>query len=54
VTPDVEKNGFGYVSPDRLRSTVNFINQNIDVPGEKLTAEQIFRSGYLPDPPIRP
>jgi hypothetical protein len=24
------------------------------VPGEKLNAEQIFRSGYLPDPPIRP
>jgi NitT/TauT family transport system substrate-binding protein len=54
VTPDVEKNGFGHVSPDRLRRTVNFINQNIDVPGEKLTAEQIFRPGYLPDPPIRP
>jgi NitT/TauT family transport system substrate-binding protein len=54
VTPDVEKNGFGYVSLDRLRNAVNFINTNIDVPGEKLNAEQIFRPGYLPDPPIRP
>ena len=54
VTPDVEQNGFGYVSPDRLRNTVNFINTNIEVPGEKLTAEQIFRPGYLPSPPIRP
>jgi NitT/TauT family transport system substrate-binding protein len=54
ITPDVEQNGFGTVSPERLRNTVNFINQNIEVPGDKLTAEQIFRAGYLPQTPIRP
>jgi hypothetical protein len=24
------------------------------VPGEKLTAEQIYRAGYLPEVPIKP
>ena len=42
ITPDVEKNGFGYVSMDRMKNTVDFINKNIEVSGDKLTAEQIF------------
>ena len=49
VTPDVEKNGFGYVSVDRMKNTVDFINKNIEVSGDKLTAEQIYRPGYLPE-----
>jgi NitT/TauT family transport system substrate-binding protein len=54
VTPDVEKNGFGYVSVDRMKNTVDFINKNIEVSGDKLTAEQIYRPGYLPETPIKP
>jgi len=54
ITPDVEKNGFGYVSPERMRNTVDFINKNIEVSGDKLTAEQIYRPGYLPETPIKP
>src|SRR5438309_2414461 len=54
VTPDVEAHGFGYVSPERMKNTVDFINKNIEVPGERLTAEQIFRAGYLPEVPIKP
>jgi NitT/TauT family transport system substrate-binding protein len=54
ITPDVEKNGFGYVSPERMKNTVDFINKNIEVPGDKLTAEQIYRPGYLPETPIKP
>jgi NitT/TauT family transport system substrate-binding protein len=54
VTPDVETHGFGYVSPERMKNTVDFINKNIEVPGEKLSAEQIFRAGYLPEVPIKP
>jgi NitT/TauT family transport system substrate-binding protein len=54
VTPDVEKNGFGYISTDRMKNTVDFINNNIEVPGDRLTAEQIYRAGYLPAVPIKP
>ncbi|HEY1365265.1 MAG TPA: ABC transporter substrate-binding protein [Xanthobacteraceae bacterium] len=54
VTPDVEKNGFGWVALERMKSTVDFINKNLEVPGEKLSAEKIFRPGYLPETPIRP
>src|SRR5258708_3199505 len=54
ITPDVEKNGFGYISTDRMKNTVDFINNNIEVSGDKLTAEQIYRPGYLPDVAIKP
>ena len=54
ITPDVEKNGFGYISPERMKNTVDFINKNIEVSGDKLTAEQIYRPGYLPETPIKP
>ena len=45
ITPDVQKNGFGYISLERMKNTVDFINKNIEVPGEKLTAEQIYSPG---------
>jgi NitT/TauT family transport system substrate-binding protein len=54
ITPEVEKNGLGTMTLDRMKTTVDFINKNIDVPGEKLTAEQIYAPGYLPEKPITP
>jgi len=54
ITPEVEKNGFGTVTLERMKSTVDFINKNIDIAGEKLTAEQIYRPGFLPTEPILP
>jgi NitT/TauT family transport system substrate-binding protein len=54
ITPEVEKNGLGYITLDRMKKTVDFINKNIDVPGQKLTAEQIFVPGFLPEKPILP
>jgi NitT/TauT family transport system substrate-binding protein len=54
ITPEVEKNGYGSMTLDRMKNTVDFINKNIDVPGEKLTAEQIYAPGYLPVKPITP
>jgi NitT/TauT family transport system substrate-binding protein len=54
ITLDVDKNGFGYIATDRMKNTVDFINNNIEVSGDKLTAEQIYRPGYLPDVAIKP
>jgi NitT/TauT family transport system substrate-binding protein len=54
VVPDTEKNGLGAMNRDKMRRTVDFINNNVDVAGRKLTVEDIYREGYLPQPPIRP
>ncbi len=54
ITPEVEKNGLGSMTLERMKNTVDFINKNIEVPGEKLTAEQIYAPGYLPEKPITP
>jgi NitT/TauT family transport system substrate-binding protein len=54
ITPEVRQNGFGYVTRERMKNTVDFINKNVEVPGEKLSAEQIFVPGYLPEKPILP
>lgn len=54
ITPEVEKSGFGIVSLDKMKKTVDFMNNNVDIPGEKLTAEQIYRPGFLPEKPVLP
>src|SRR5262249_709790 len=54
ITPDVEKNGFGYISMERMKNSVDFINKNIEVSADKLTAEQIYRARYLHDDAIKP
>jgi NitT/TauT family transport system substrate-binding protein len=54
VTPDVEKNGFGTVSMDKMKRTVDFMNNNVEIAGDKLTAEQIYRPGFLPEQPVMP
>lgn len=54
ITPEVQKNGFGIMSIEKMKKTVDFINDNVEITGEKLTAEQIMRPGYLPEKPILP
>src|SRR5262245_37494551 len=41
ITPEVQSHGLGYMTKERMKTTVDFINKNIEVPGEKLSAEQI-------------
>jgi NitT/TauT family transport system substrate-binding protein len=54
ITPEVQANGLGYISRERMKNTVDFINKNVEVPGEKLTVEQIYVPGFLPEKPILP
>lgn len=54
VVPDTEKNGLGWMNRDKMRRTVDFINNNVEVLGRKLTVEDIYREGYLPATPVRP
>ncbi len=54
ITPDVQKNGFGTASMDKMKRTVDFMNKNVEIAGDKLTAEQIYRPGFLPEKPVLP
>ena len=54
VVPDTEKNGLGAMNRDKMRRTVDFINNNVEIAGRKLTVEDIYREGYLPATPVRP
>ena len=54
VVPDTEKNGLGAMNREKMGRTVDFINNNVEVSGRKLTVDDIYRDGYLPSPPVRP
>jgi len=51
---NVRKNGFGTVSPQRMKNNRRFHQQQHRVPGEKVTADQIYAPGYLPEKPCLP
>jgi NitT/TauT family transport system substrate-binding protein len=53
VVPDTQKSGLGAMYRDTMRRTVEFINNNFDIAGRKLT-DDIYRDGYMPATPIRP
>lgn len=54
VTPETEKNGYGFMTRDKMKRTVDFMNNNVDVEGRRLTSDDIYREGFLPRDPIRP
>jgi NitT/TauT family transport system substrate-binding protein len=54
VVPDTEKNGFGAMNREKMQRSVEFMNNNVDIAGRKLTVDDIYREGYLPATPIRP
>jgi NitT/TauT family transport system substrate-binding protein len=54
VVPDTEKNGLGTMNRAKMQRSVEFINNNVDINGRKLTADEIYRDGYLPKEPVRP
>jgi NitT/TauT family transport system substrate-binding protein len=54
VTPDTEKNGLGAMNREKMQRSVEFMNNNVEITGRKRTVDDIYRSGYLPTPPIRP
>jgi NitT/TauT family transport system substrate-binding protein len=54
VVPDTEKNGLGTMNRAKMQRSVDFINNNVDINGRKLTVDDIYRDGYLPKDPVRP
>jgi NitT/TauT family transport system substrate-binding protein len=54
VVPDTQKNGYGAMNREKMARTVQFINDNVEVTGRKLTVGDIYREGYLPQQAILP
>jgi len=54
VTEDVRQNGFGHIRMDKMQASFDFINNNVDVVGEKLDARNVYVSGYLPAQAVMP
>ena len=54
VVPDTQKNGYGAMNKEKMARTVQFINDNVEINGRKLTVDDIYRDGYLPKPAIQP
>ena len=54
VVPDTQKNGYGAMNREKMARTVQFINDNVEIAGRKLTTNDIYREGYLPQQAILP
>lgn len=50
----VKENGFGFIDVEKMARTVAFINDNVEVEGTKLTAEDVYAPGFLPAEKILP
>src|SRR5262245_2203956 len=54
VTPDTQANGFGAMTKEKMQRTIDFINDNVEVRGDKRTLGNVMVEGYLPKEPIKP
>jgi len=54
INDDVKANGFGHILPEKMAATFDFMNNNVEIYGDKLKAEDTFVPGFLPEPGILP
>ncbi len=54
VTADTKKNGLGWFDPAKMQSNVDFVAKYVGLPGPAPAARDIYATGFLPDPPIKP
>jgi NitT/TauT family transport system substrate-binding protein len=54
VTPDVKANGLGSFQPAKMQANLDFVLKYIGVSGAAPKATDLYVSGYLPQPPIKP
>ena len=54
VTPDVEQHGFGWFDPAKIKENVDFVVKYIGVKGTPPAPAELYATGYLPNPPIKP
>lgn len=54
VTPDVEKHGLGWFDPAKIKTNLDFVAKYIGINGTPPAATDLYATGYLPNPPIKP
>jgi NitT/TauT family transport system substrate-binding protein len=54
VTPDTQQHGLGWFDPDQIKSNVDFVTKYIGVTGTPPAPADMYATGFLPNPPIRP
>ncbi len=54
IVPDTQKNGLGWFSPAKMKTSLDFILTNLSVTGTPLIPEDLYATGFLPEPPIIP
>jgi len=54
VTPATEKNGLGTFDPAEMQASVDFIVKYVGLSGQAPAATDIYATGFLPSPAIKP
>jgi NitT/TauT family transport system substrate-binding protein len=54
VTPDTEQHGLGWFDPAQIKSNVDFVAKSIGISGTPPAPTDLYATGFLPDPPIKP
>jgi NitT/TauT family transport system substrate-binding protein len=55
VVPDTQAHGFGWFTPNKMKATLDFMLENVGVDGgTPPKAEDLYATGYLPQPALKP
>jgi NitT/TauT family transport system substrate-binding protein len=54
VTPYVEKNGLGSFDPAEMKSSLDFMVKYVGVGATPPAPTDLYATGFLPTPPIKP
>jgi NitT/TauT family transport system substrate-binding protein len=54
VTPAVEKSGLGSFDPAEMKANLDFVVKNVGISGTPPKASDLYATGFLPSPPIKP
>ncbi len=54
VTPDTQQHGLGWFDPAQIKANVDFVAKYIGITGTPPAPADMYATGFLPDPPIKP
>jgi NitT/TauT family transport system substrate-binding protein len=54
ATPDVKAHGLGWFDPAQMKANLEFVVKYIGVNGTPPSATDLYATGFLPNPPIKP
>jgi NitT/TauT family transport system substrate-binding protein len=54
IVPDTQKNGLGWFDPAKMKASLEFVLTNLSVTGSPPKPEDLYATGFLPEPPVFP